>query len=298
MMSNRIVCGIDPTSGSRRAAVVASRLAHLIDSEAVLVHVDRTPERAGVASIAKARELGRLRALADEYAFPPGTRERVLSGDPTEELTRIGEELDAELLVVGSRGLLELGGALLDSISTALMRTAPCPVVVVPPAGAESFDPVGIRSLVCGVAGTERDGELLRFGADLGRRLGSELHAVSAFEPRIVHPGLASAAPPVHSALREAAEETLANALAKASVQAREHVVPLPPPQALQRVAEKHGAGLIVIGSRPRTRLDCVLRGSVATQLAARAAAPVVILPPDAQLAAGSGHYEVSAEAA
>jgi nucleotide-binding universal stress UspA family protein len=66
--------------------------------------------------------------------------ERVLrSGDPAAELALEAVELD--LLVVGSRGHGPLGETLLGSVSSELVRTAPCPVLVMPRGAAVSTEP-------------------------------------------------------------------------------------------------------------------------------------------------------------
>jgi nucleotide-binding universal stress UspA family protein len=54
----------------------------------------------------------------------------VATGAPAAELTRQGTDLD--LLVVGSRGYGPITHASLGSVSTALLRSLPCPVLVVP----------------------------------------------------------------------------------------------------------------------------------------------------------------------
>jgi anti-anti-sigma factor len=59
-----------------------------------------------------------------------GDTSRVLSGDAAAELTKAGAELD--LLVLGSRRRGPVDAALLGSVSEAVARSAPCPVVVVP----------------------------------------------------------------------------------------------------------------------------------------------------------------------
>jgi nucleotide-binding universal stress UspA family protein len=64
--------------------------------------------------------------------LPPGASvEAVLEeGDPAALLAEQGIDLD--LLVMGSRGYGPLRSALLGAISSAVMRTAPCPVLVTP----------------------------------------------------------------------------------------------------------------------------------------------------------------------
>ena len=63
----------------------------------------------------------------------------LLDGDPAAWLAEQGMEVD--LLVLGSRGYGPLERALLGSVSGEVMRTAPCPVVVVPrPGGVSQTD--------------------------------------------------------------------------------------------------------------------------------------------------------------
>lgn len=65
--------------------------------------------------------------------------ERVLlNGDPASVLAAQGAELD--LLVVGSRGYGPVRGALLGAVSAALMRIAPCPVLVTPRGSVKAND--------------------------------------------------------------------------------------------------------------------------------------------------------------
>jgi nucleotide-binding universal stress UspA family protein len=54
----------------------------------------------------------------------------VLEGDAASELAAASAELD--LLVLGSRGYGSVRSALLGSVSRALVRSAACPVVVLP----------------------------------------------------------------------------------------------------------------------------------------------------------------------
>ena len=67
-----------------------------------------------------------LAALADGSEVSGG----VLEGDAATELAAASAELD--LLVLGSRGYGSVRSALLGSVSRALVRSAACPVVVLP----------------------------------------------------------------------------------------------------------------------------------------------------------------------
>jgi nucleotide-binding universal stress UspA family protein len=296
-VGGHIVCGIDHSSGGDRAAATGAQLARNLGCEVVLVHVLRTEahgHRGGAIAIGAAHELRSLRELSRESGLAPNTRLAVFGGGPAEALIDAARTEDAEFIVVGSRGLHEIGDAVLGSVSCALMRTAPCPVVVAPPALDVPLVPMSLRPVVCGVEGSDSDQSTLKLAADLALRLGAALHAVHAFNPRPVAPGPAAVMPPISSVLTEAAEATLEHAVADAGVEARRHVVSAPAAQGLMGVAEETGAGLLVVGAPGRGKLGSAVLGSVAVELAAEARVPVVVLPSDAHIERGSGHYEVA----
>jgi nucleotide-binding universal stress UspA family protein len=60
----------------------------------------------------------------------PETEAVMKDGDPAEVLAAQADELD--FLVLGSRGYGPIRRALLGGVSAEVMRTAPCPVIVVP----------------------------------------------------------------------------------------------------------------------------------------------------------------------
>jgi nucleotide-binding universal stress UspA family protein len=296
-MSRDIVCGVDLPSGSTGATLTAAALARALVGRAVLAHVmDPTPgpPEGGLPSLRRARHLGRLRAIAEALELPYGTTVDVLAGEPAHELLKAATERDAELIVLGSRGLLEAGSARRGGMADALMRAAPCPVVVVPPHATVAPD---IRTIVCAVEGSRTDVDLLRLVGDLARRLSATVRAVHSFSRRATPPGIEVSAP-FETEQRDAPGDRLRQAIAEAAVDARPSVLALPPAQALIRAAEEEGAGLIAVASQARGRLDPVLLGSLSLQLAAKAPVPVLVLPPRAELRAGSGHYELAAEAA
>jgi nucleotide-binding universal stress UspA family protein len=55
---------------------------------------------------------------------------RVLHGGPGRALCALATELDASLLVMGSRGRGGIKRALLGSVSDHVVRNAPCPVMI------------------------------------------------------------------------------------------------------------------------------------------------------------------------
>jgi nucleotide-binding universal stress UspA family protein len=74
-------------------------------------------------------------ALADASArahaagVPISTR--LATGDPAEQICACAEEIGARLIAVGTRGHGSVASLLLGSVSNAIIRQAPCPVLVV-----------------------------------------------------------------------------------------------------------------------------------------------------------------------
>jgi nucleotide-binding universal stress UspA family protein len=74
-----------------------------------------------------------IAAVAADRARAAGveTKPYVVTGEPAKEITRLAKELDADLIVVGSRGLGGLHGALVGSVSRGVMVRSSVPVTVV-----------------------------------------------------------------------------------------------------------------------------------------------------------------------
>jgi nucleotide-binding universal stress UspA family protein len=292
-MSACILCGIDDSAGARRAASVASRLARDLPAQALLMQViderPRFPFGLRPPRLRRAQKMRRkLRAVAEEHCFPDGTGVRLESGDPVATLIAVAAEEDAELLVVAARGLGHGGAALLGGVASGLLRKAPCPVVVVPPAAIAPPDSTSMRDVVCGVEGDggQTDLAVLKLAADLAARLGGALHAVHGYEPGELPAGAPGP------------QRRLNDVLHACGIDARATVVPSPPAEAIQRVAEEQRAGLVVVGARGQRGRDSMLHGSVAIELAAEGSTALVVLPGQAALEPGSRPYELTADAA
>jgi nucleotide-binding universal stress UspA family protein len=145
-MPRLLVCGVDDSSGSREAVRVAGDLAAALEAELLLVHVGSVPVVPGASRVpggpaqlaARAQEDAKqlLERIAQELDAPD-TERRVALGSAVAVLSAIAADEQADLLVVGSRGQGHLRAALLGSVSAGLCRSAPCPVVVVPPSVAQ-----------------------------------------------------------------------------------------------------------------------------------------------------------------
>ena len=133
------------------------------------------------------------------------------------------------------------------------------------------------KTIVTGVDGMEGGRDALRLAAVLADVLDAEVVAVSAF-PYFHRPAFTGS--PVVEAQRRATREKLESDLAEAGVQARTHVVgDSSPGRALQRIAEKEHADLIVVGSTRRSVVGRVLIGDDALGTLHGSPVPVAVAP-------------------
>jgi nucleotide-binding universal stress UspA family protein len=116
--ARRIIVAYDGSETSERALDAAADLVGYGSSLAV-VHVRRAGAPEG-ATIDRARELLVRRQLPARYLEP--------CGHPTREIVAAARAVDADLIVVGRRNVLR---RVLGSVSAAVVRSAPCDVLVV-----------------------------------------------------------------------------------------------------------------------------------------------------------------------
>lgn len=102
----------------------------------------------------------RLRALvAEEQSSGVPVRPTVLFGTPHAEVGRYVDNYGADLMVVGTHGQGLVRRFLIGSVADRLVRTARCPVLVVPPASLRAKPAVGeAMPAAVGIRdGTERE---------------------------------------------------------------------------------------------------------------------------------------------
>jgi nucleotide-binding universal stress UspA family protein len=140
-MAGCVVCGIDDSTGARKAARVADGLAGDLGARLVLVHVGALAPTVlyGVPfdNDAFQREVlddaGRLLEDVARGCAVAHVSRRAELGSPPGVLVRVLEDEGADFLVVGTRGRGAMRSVLLGSVSHEMLAISPCPVVVVPP---------------------------------------------------------------------------------------------------------------------------------------------------------------------
>jgi nucleotide-binding universal stress UspA family protein len=137
-MISTVAVGTDGSATAAEAVRVATELAQRFEAELVLLSASRESKASQRGQIeeelqwahspaARARE---ILARAQEDAQRQGISCRTLidEGDPGEVLVRLASECDADLLVIGNKGIKR---RVLGSVPNTVTHKAPCSVVVV-----------------------------------------------------------------------------------------------------------------------------------------------------------------------
>jgi nucleotide-binding universal stress UspA family protein len=136
----KIVIATDGSEAAREAVHVGLELASEQGADVTFVHVvpqfDPSPMGIGLPALAPHRitqadrsplvDAERLARECDVSA-----QSALLKGDATDEIVALADSLDADLVVVGSRGHGSLASTLLGSVSRGVMHETRRPVVVV-----------------------------------------------------------------------------------------------------------------------------------------------------------------------
>lgn len=142
-LSGRILAAVDGSPEADAAASVAAEISAATGSELHVVFALPTDPVAPFPFTREEWEMQNERArhaarqFVDEKASEFEAAGITLKdahlalGEPQKEVVKLGEELEAGLIVVGSRGLGGLARALTGSVSEAVVRHAHCPVLVV-----------------------------------------------------------------------------------------------------------------------------------------------------------------------
>lgn len=181
----------------------------------------------------------------------------------------------ADMIVIGSRGLGPVGGAVLGSVSRALLHHARCPVIVAREGVVKRTD----RNLpvLLGIDGSPASEAATAFAFEEASRRGVELVALHAWSDVAVFPVLGMDWHTYEQQGHEVLGERLAGwQEAYPDVRISRRIVCDKPARWL--IDESKHAQLVVVGSRGRGGISSMLLGSVSTAVAESATTPVAVV--------------------
>ncbi len=289
-----IVCATDFSPFADRAFVHAASLARVLHARLVVVHSMHGPEApldayppymtpvGGVPDVER-----RLRERLERFVSPAvgagvEVLTEVVTGEPVATLLGRAAELAADLVVVGSHGHGGFERWVLGSVSDALVRRAPCPVLTVPRPAAEHAAPTASEAIplaagtyVCGIDFSPASAAALKLAVSLAAETGARVVAanvVAEFAEREAMSLVHFEVPELKAALEGEAAGQLANAVNAAlaavpgskGVAVEKRVLAGRPWRRLLDLCRELPASFLILGSHGHGPVDSLFFGGTA----------------------------------
>lgn len=141
---NKILCPLDFSENSMEALDNAIEMARQLSAKLILAHVITpipvvpTPSHPSEFDISSYREM--LKDTADKNMdsivkdkIPSGVEfEKIISsGDPAQEIDKIAQNEDVDLLIISTHGRSGLKHLIFGSVAEKIIRHTPCPVLTI-----------------------------------------------------------------------------------------------------------------------------------------------------------------------
>jgi nucleotide-binding universal stress UspA family protein len=299
VLEGKILLATDGSPEAERAARMAVTLSEKLGFELHVTYVEPMPdplawpesrvvapdlredmsERAEADARAKLEEEAeKIRGMGGKIA---GVHAR--AGRPDAEIVHAAEELEAGLVILGSRGLGPIRRAVMGSVSGSVVRHSHASVLIVRDGGSEDGDLPG--PILLAVDGSGQARVAAEAALEISSATGSGLHVVFVMPTAEHLYGHHFYSEEVKRSVRDQAEGEVEAFLAKQRgwIEAHggevedAHVAVGRPDAEIVRLAEGIQAGLIVVGSRGLGGVRRALMGSVSDSVVRHAHSPVLV---------------------
>jgi nucleotide-binding universal stress UspA family protein len=185
-LPDKVLLATDGSEDAASAARAASDICTKAGSELHLIHVWHTIPSIRFKSFIREQLQQEGRRLLDEQTtkikdtYCTTCEAHLREGRPAEEIVDLAEEIGADLVAVGSRGLGQVGRFLLGSVTEAVVHNAPCPILLMR-GGEDAWLPTQVVFADDGSEEAKGAGEL---AAGIGRLFGARGIVVRAY-PRL-----------------------------------------------------------------------------------------------------------------
>jgi nucleotide-binding universal stress UspA family protein len=292
-----IACATDLSDSATQALRHGVALAREFQSRLLLCHVIDlpTPSMYGEAYLAPEEHLNRNLEFARERIDALMERmavrweARICVGQPAEELTRIALEDRVQVAITATHGRKGLKRLLLGSVTEKLMRTLPCPLLVVRggPNTAPPFDgALRFKRILVGCDFSPDADLALAHALSLAQEFQSELHLAHVIEmptyTEILRPVLEHRQSSSHM-IKEYLQgklDALVPEDARHWCRAVTVLLEGQPYAQLLRYADQAAIDLIVLGTRGHGVIDTMLIGSTTDRVIRHAVCPVFSVAP------------------
>jgi nucleotide-binding universal stress UspA family protein len=227
--------------------------------------------------------LAEMSRSLDLAAVSPRATPLADAGDPQATIIDQAVSKKADLIVMGTHGRRGFKRLLLGSVTEAVLREAPCPVLTVPPhASAGVADAVTFKRILCPIDFSPSALQALGFALDLARQADGRVTLLHVIEWLAEEEPRASThfnVPEYRRYMVEDAQERLRNLVVEESrtwVEIDDVVVFGRAHREILRAAETKPADLVVMGAQGRGGVGLALFGSTTQQIVRGSTCPVL----------------------
>lgn len=295
---DRILCGTDLSDFSYPAIVYGIALAREFQAALTVCHVVDLPAPTmyGEAYLEPKDHLERSESYAREriQEIMAGQNVRweavIAVGNAADEMARIAREQEADVAVAATRGRSGLKRLLIGSVTERLIRTLPCPLLVVrgqpEPLALPLDGELRFKRILAGCDFSPDSDLAAGHALSLAQEFQTELHLVHVIEPP-TYLDLMKTSETLESEIRNDIRQLLVDKLeAQVSEEARHWCSPKTallegrPEDELIRYADTSGIDLIVVGVRGHGLIDSLFIGSTTDRIVRHAPCPVLAVCP------------------
>ncbi|HEY5545123.1 MAG TPA: universal stress protein [Gemmatimonadaceae bacterium] len=287
-----ILCPVDFSELAHRALDHAAAMALWYKAPLTVLHVFANVPLDLAPAVPHPADRGQREAELErfvEHVPPEVVLNQVIreARDIRAEILAQVEALETDFLVMGSHGRSGFKRQVLGSVAETIMRTAPCPVMIVPRQAPDAVPgtPVRFSRILCPTDFSESSIRALQYAVDIAQKAGARLTLLHAIE-----------VPPEFRENRMAADFDVDRARAAAEARCMERlraaipspvrtndevetvVVEGPAYREVLRQAAAQAIDLIVMGVHGRGAVDLLVFGSNTQQVVRAAHCPVLIV--------------------
>lgn len=200
------------------------------------------------------------------------------TGRPVREIRSYSDEIDADVIVMGTHGRSGLSRVLLGSVTEAVLRRASVPVLAVP--HGVTIPPDGYDTMVVATDGSDGSRAAIEMAMDWASVLEAELHGIYVVDAGLAYTDI------VERALESEGSRAIAQLERQADEAGLEVITAIEegiPHEAICAYADENDADLIVVGSHGRDALERAMLGSVSERTVRTADQPVLVVRPVAK---------------
>jgi nucleotide-binding universal stress UspA family protein len=282
MEIKNIICPLDLSESSQKAYRVAKYLADTLKAELWVLHVvpeatdfysSLYPDLADLMGGIQEHIEEKIDAVIDTK--DPIIHRVVLSGKPCEEIIKFQEHKDADLIVMGAKGVSSIEAILLGNTANRVLRDAKCPVIIT----RGEISDYRIKKILVPTDLSECSDYALEKAVELAEKSGAEIELLHVLD--------------VHTYDAKKVDEFMKSEKGKALQQKVEDAMKMPansrgvtinkvvvrgfePPSEIAAYAGENDVDLIVMASHGRRGLTKWLLGSVTDKVIRIAPCPVM----------------------